>query len=77
MRKTTVLIILASACASLNLATVLTINYLVDKDKSVMTALCDWSRDGDTNSDRSLCSHIESATGQTYICQTDTRCELR
>lgn len=42
--------------------------------KNTVTAICNWSRDGDTSSERSLCGIIETQTHTEFLCRDDFNC---
>lgn len=40
----------------------------------LISAVCDWSRNGDTSSERSMCGVVENATNTEFLCSNDFNC---
>lgn len=45
-----------------------------DRQLNTIAALCDWSINGDTDSERHLCGLLQEATNTEYICANDFNC---
>lgn len=53
------------------------VSYLSAQNKATISALCDWSYDGDTLSEKALCERLQTSTGTTYACSDDIHCRAQ
>lgn len=40
----------------------------------IIDGVCSWSIDGNTDSEKALCEHIQNKTNTRYICENDYKC---